>query len=150
MSGTVAVVPVASTTACRAIRVRTQPSAADDLDGLLAGQPAVAADHVDPGAVRPLHLAGVVVVAGERVPPAQHGRPVEAVVTDDAGTPGMCRAASSTSIGRSSALLGMHAQYEHSPPSSSCSTITAVRSLPWMAYCATISPGGPPPITMTS
>ena len=65
-------------------------------------------------------------------------------------TPGMCRAASSTSIGRSNALLGMHAQYEHSPPSSSCSTITAVRSLPWIAYCAAISPGGPPPMTMTS
>ena len=65
-------------------------------------------------------------------------------------TPGMCRAASSTSIGRSSALLGMQAQYEHSPPSSSCSTITAVRSLPWIAYWAAISPGGPPPITMTS
>ena len=49
-------------------------------------------------------------------------------------TPGMCLAASSTSIGRSSALLGMHAQYEHSPPISSCSTMTAVRSLPWIAY----------------
>jgi len=49
-------------------------------------------------------------------------------------TPSMCLAASRTSIGRSSALLGMHAQYEHSPPISSCSTMTAVRSLPWIAY----------------
>ena len=65
-------------------------------------------------------------------------------------TPGTLRAASSTSTGRSRALLGMHAQYEHSPPTSSASTMTAVRSLPWMAYWATFSPGGPPPITTTS
>ena len=55
-------------------------------------------------------------------------------VADMLATPGMCLAASRTSIGRSSALLGMHAQYEHSPPISSCSTMTAVRSLPWIAY----------------
>ena len=51
--------------------------------------------------------------------------------------------------GRSRALLGMHAQYEHSPPTSSDSTITAV-SPPRTARPATFSPVGPAPITITS
>ena len=38
-------------------------------------------------------------------------------------TPGSRRAATTASAVRSSALLGMHAQYEHSPPTSSDSTI---------------------------
>ena len=73
-------------------------------------------------------------VAGERIPPGQHRRNVEPAVADNACHTNMCLAASRTSIGRSSALLGVHAQYEHSPPISSCSTMTAVRSLPWIAY----------------
>jgi hypothetical protein len=39
-------------------------------------------------------------------------------------------------------LLGMHAQYEHSPPSRSRSTMTAVRSLSLTAYSAAFSRGG--------
>jgi hypothetical protein len=59
-------------------------------------------------------------------------------------------AASATAVaGRSSALLGMHAQYEHSPPTSSASTIAAV-SPPRIARSATFSPVGPAPITTTS
>ena len=41
--------------------------------------------------------------------------------------------AASAAPARSSVLDGMHAQYEHSPPSNSCSTSTAVRELPRMA-----------------
>jgi hypothetical protein len=43
----------------------------------------------------------------------------------------------------------MQAQYEHSPPTSSDSTITAV-SPPRTARSATFSPVGPAPITITS
>ena len=46
--------------------------------------------------------------------------------------------------GRSSALLGMQAQYEHSPPTSSLST-TAVVSPAARARSATFSPTGPGP-----
>ena len=88
MSGTVAVVPVASTTACRAIRVRTQPSVPMTSTDFSPASRPWPADHVDTGAVRPLHLAGVVVVVGERVPPAQHRGSVDAVIADDAGHPG--------------------------------------------------------------
>ena len=61
---------------------------ADDLDRLLPGQPAVALDDVDAGVVGPRHLAGLVVIVGERVPAAQHRRGVDAVIADDAGHPG--------------------------------------------------------------
>src|SRR5512139_989030 len=43
----------------------------------------------------------------------------------------------------------MQAQYEHSPPTSSCSTIAAVRP-PWTTRSATFSPTGPAPMTTTS
>ena len=63
--------------------------------------------------------------------------------------PGTRRAAASSCPGRSSVLLGMHAQYEHSPPSSSAST-TAIESPQSVQRPATFSPAGPPPITTTS
>ena len=47
-----------------------------------------------------------------------------ASTSNSAVTPGSRRAATTASAVRSSALLGMHAQYEHSPPTSSDSTIT--------------------------
>ncbi len=64
-------------------------------------------------------------------------------------TPCTAPASATTSTGRSRALLGMQAQYEHSPPTSSDSTITAVRP-PLTARSATFSPVGPAPITITS
>src|SRR5690349_12028176 len=51
--------------------------------------------------------------------------------------------------GRRRALLGMQAQYEHSPPTSSLST-TAVERPAARARSATFSPTGPAPSTTTS
>ncbi len=62
--------------------------------------------------------------------------------------PGTSCAAATASPGRSSVLDGMHAQNEHSPPSSSRSTI-ATRSPPSATVAAKCSPGDPPPMTMT-
>lgn len=58
-------------------------------------------------------------------------------------------ASASAAAGRSSALLGMQAQYEHSPPTSSLST-TATLSPPACARSARFSPVGPAPTTTTS
>ncbi len=66
-----------------------------------------------------------------------------------AATAGTARAADTAAHGRSSALLGMHAQYEHSPPTSSLST--TAHDIPLRTTrSATFSPGGPAPITTTS
>ena len=62
---------------------------------------------------------------------------------------GTRRAAASASPGRSSALLGIHAQYEHSPPTSSDSTM-AVLSPAGAVRPAMFSPADPPPMMMTS
>ena len=59
------------------------------------------------------------------------------------------RAACTASPGRSRVFDGMHAQYEHSPPTSSRST-RATRSPPSASAPAQCSPGEPPPITITS
>ncbi len=64
-------------------------------------------------------------------------------------TPRTWFASETAAAGRSSALLGMHAQYEHSPPTSSDSTMAAV-SPPRTARSATFSPVGPAPRTITS
>src|SRR5487761_335160 len=63
--------------------------------------------------------------------------------------PSTRRAASRAWPGRSSALLGMHAQYEQSPPTRSASTTTADRP-PFTTRSATFSPVDPAPITITS
>ena len=63
--------------------------------------------------------------------------------------PGIRRTSSSASYGRSSALDGMHAQNEHSPPTSRSSTI-ATFSPPSASRPAATSPAGPAPITTTS
>src|SRR6185436_11851133 len=63
--------------------------------------------------------------------------------------PSNARASARACGGRSSALLGMHAQYEHSPPTSSDSTTTVDRP-PRTVRAATFSPVGPAPITITS
>ncbi len=59
------------------------------------------------------------------------------------------RAACTASPGRSSVLDGMHAQLEHSPPTSSRSTI-ATRRPASASSPAQCSPGAPAPSTMTS
>src|SRR4051794_30715715 len=59
------------------------------------------------------------------------------------------RAPCTASPGRNSVFDGMHAQYEHSPPTSSRST-SATRSPPSASAPAQCSPGEPPPSTMTS
>ena len=83
---------------------------------------------------------------GEGVPPREDLGDVQ----PGPGQPPRPRSASATAAaGRSSALLGMHAQYEHSPPTSSDSTTAAV-SPPRTARLATFSPVGPAPITITS
>ena len=63
--------------------------------------------------------------------------------------PGMRRASASTSPGRSSALDGMQAQNEHSPPTLRSSTIATSRPASASRPAAT-SPPGPAPITTTS
>src|SRR6516165_3752313 len=63
--------------------------------------------------------------------------------------PGARLAAARTSPGRMSVLLGMHPQYEHSPPISSRS-IMATRRPPLARRPAACSPAGPAPITSTS
>src|SRR5439155_1306168 len=86
--------------------------------------------------------------------PARLSRLASAASTSSApvtasAAPGTRRASASTSPGRSSPLLGMHAQYEHSPPRSSAST-TAIRKPQSPHRPAMFSPAGPPPITTTS
>ncbi len=63
--------------------------------------------------------------------------------------PGTLRASARDTTGLNRALLGMQAQYEHSPPTSSDST-TAVLSPAALVRSATFSPTGPAPITTTS
>ena len=61
----------------------------------------------------------------------------------------MRRASASASYGRSSAFEGMHAQNEHSPPTSRSSTIATLSPCSASRPAAT-SPAGPAPITTTS
>lgn len=64
-------------------------------------------------------------------------------------SPGTRRASARATTGRSSALLGMQAQYEHSPPTSSLSTTAQLRPAA-RTRSATFSPTGPAPSTTTS
>ena len=63
--------------------------------------------------------------------------------------PGTRRASASASYGRSSAFEGMHAQNEHSPPTSRSSTIATLSPCSARRPAAT-SPAGPAPMTTTS
>ena len=87
---------------------------------------------------------GVGVVGDHEVAPRERGLDV-----DLARCAAASRAPCTASPGRSSVLDGMHAQYEHSPPTSSRST-TATRRPPSASAPAQCSPGEPPPSTMTS
>src|SRR5437870_1437561 len=66
-----------------------------------------------------------------------------------AAAPGTRRTSARTSPGRSNVLLGMHAQYEHSPPTSSASTTAMDAPHSWQRP-AMFSPADPPPSTITS
>ena len=115
-----------------------------DLDRADAGEPAAAAQQVDAVVGEPALLAGVGVVRDHEVAPGERRR---------RRRPPRCAAASfaacAASPGRSSVFDGMHAQYEHSPPTSSRST-SATRRPPSASAPAQCSPGEPPPSTITS
>ena len=76
-------------------------------------------------------------------------RQASAASTSTSALAAASRAPCTASPGRSSVLDGMHAKYEHSPPTSSRST-TATRSPPSAKAPAQCSPGEPAPSTMTS
>ena len=76
-------------------------------------------------------------------------RQASAASTSTSAVAAASRAPCTASPGRSSVFDGMHAQYEHSPPTSSRST-SATRSPPSASAPAQCSPGEPAPITMTS
>ena len=99
--------------------------------------------------IQPAGLAVVLPVRGEAVAAGEHRRGVQPAGHGLRGARDTARASASAATGRSRALLGMQAQYEHSPPTSSFSTIT-VLSPAACARSATFSPTGPAPITMTS
>ena len=140
--GTVAVVPVASTTAWRARSLRV-PSTVTARSPSMTPWPLITVMPAEVAQSTWDESSWLWVNESRRFRTASTS-------SGPAGIPGKASAASRTCPGRSSALLGIQAQYEHSPPTSSCSTIAAVRLLPAMAYAAAFSPAGPPPITMTS
>jgi hypothetical protein len=153
--GTAAVLPVATTTAWFAVSVRVLPSGVVTSTVLgpasrpcprTKSTPAFVSHSTWPVSSCPNGLPGSAPTNQSRRPntAAASSRPVTA-----SRTPGSARAWSYSSTGRSRALLGMQAQYEHSPPTSSCSTSTTDRPPLW-ARSATFSPGGPPPMTTTS
>src|SRR3569623_2106060 len=76
-------------------------------------------------------------------------RQASAAATSTSALAVASRASLTASPGRSSVLDGMQAQYEHSPPTSSRSTI-ATFSPPSERTQAQCSPGDPPPRTITS
>lgn len=104
------------------------PDAVGARDRHLAGavEAAVASVEVGGDAVEPLDLAVVLPAGGLVVAVGEHRGGVEGPWTRWP-RPGTRRASARAMTGRSRALLGMHAQYEHSPPTSSFSTIAVER-----------------------
>ena len=110
MSGTAAVVPVASTTACRAVSVRTQPSLPVTSTAFSpASRPCPRTTSIPAPCAHFTWLASSWSLVNESLRRSTAAASMLRSPTS-AATPGMCRAASSTSIGRNSALLGMQAQ----------------------------------------
>ena len=109
-SGTLAVVPVASTTACRAVMIRVAPSA--PVTSTCFGPASRPCPRTTPIPVSLAHCTWYL-SSWWLVNPSRRsstaGTSMVRPATREA-TPGMCRAASSSSTGRSSALLGMQAQ----------------------------------------
>ena len=109
IGGITALDPVASTTARRASSSRTVPSESVDVDPALTDQACVTSDQGAAGTVEPLHLTLVVPVPDDLVPSLEHRVDVE-LAGDRRARPRHPRTSASTSPGRSSTLLGMHAQ----------------------------------------
>ena len=83
-----------------------------DLDDAHAGEPAAAAKQVDPLVGEPALLTGVGVVRDHGVAPGERRGDI------DLGAGRRLARAVHGLAGRSSVFDGMHAQYEHSPPTS--------------------------------
>ena len=124
--------------------VRGRVARAADLDRAGAGEPAGPAQQRDALLGEPALLPRVRVVGDHEVAVRERG-----VDVDLARWPPPRARPCTASPGRSSVFDGMHAQYEHSPPTSSRSTM-ATRSPPSASAPAQCSPGDPPPRTMTS
>lgn len=134
IAGTVVREPVSITTACRAVSARLPPAAVSTATERspvsrpyprTTSMPTPSAQRICEESSRPF------TTVSRRASTARtsNSRPLN---SED--TPGTCRAPPSTSAGRNRALLGMHAQYEHSPPSNSASTSTASRPENCVAY----------------
>ena len=148
MGGMAAELPVATTTALRAVSSRTSPSG-------------IVTDTARSPVMRPCpRTSAAFTDASHCTCPSSFQLLAKALRACSARSTSMppviaprsegtrCATASASS-GRSSALLGMHAQYEHSPPTSSDSTTAAV-SPPADTRPATFSPAAPPPMITTS
>jgi hypothetical protein len=140
--------PVLTTTACRAVSSVTAPSSAVTLtrfcpvilpwprsNPMPVSRTQFTCDSSSQSCTNSLRRAKT---------PATSSSPVTAALA-----PLTRWAARSACPLRSSALDGMQAQYEHSPPTSSLSTSSAVKP-PCTARSATFSATAPPPMTMTS
>ena len=140
--------PVDTTTACRATRSVTVPSSAVTRTRLTPVNSACPRTRSMP--VFSSHRTwdassqSWVMTSRRRSTPVTSRSPVTACFA-----PSRSRAARRAAALRSSPLDGMQAQYEHSPPTSSASTMTVVMP-PCTVRSATFSPTAPAPITMTS
>src|SRR5581483_3102196 len=148
-AGMAAALPVATTTACLAASVTVLPSG--PVTSTFRSPASRAAPRTSVLPVPSSHVTcpessdqPCVKLVRRASTAAASSSPVTACLD-----PPTARAAASAAAGRSSALDGMQAQYEHSPPTSSDS-ITATDRPPRRARSATFSPVGPAPITMTS
>jgi hypothetical protein len=121
MSGTSALLPVATTTACRAVSVVVAPSppvTSTTRSELILPRPRCSAIPAESS-----HDTCPSSVQFE----AKESRRRNTAATSSSPVTASRRAARSAVAPRSNALVGMHAQYEHSPPTSSRSMTAAVR-----------------------
>ncbi len=148
MGGVAARVPVATTTAVRAVRECVPPS------GAVTSTVRTPVSRPRPR-ISSASMEFIQSTCGPSSRPemkASRRRSTASTSTSPvtaSAAPGRRRAAATACTGPSSALLGMHAQYEHSPPTSS-SSITATDNPLSRAYQATFVPVEPAPITITS
>ena len=119
-----------------------------DADPPLPDELPAAADQLDLAVLEPRQLGVVVEVVDDLVAPREHRGDVE-LTRHGLGRAGDPLDLRERFVGRSRAFDGMHAQYEHSPPTSRSSTIATFS--PFSASRpATTSPAGPAPSTTTS
>ena len=148
IGGTNAREPVASTTAFRASISSSPPSACSTTT--LLGPFSRPFPRMRVAPTESTHTAWCLsshpLVKASRPRSARGTSTVPVTASRAAGT---WRAAASASPGLSSALLGIQAQYVHSPPTNSDSTITVLRPA-GAVRPATFSPAAPPPMMTTS